>query len=505
MKKSNIALIGLYDTDSFSICTLHATLKREAFNVSTIFFKRLSKDLTIIPPQDREISCLVRQVKELNPDIIGISVRTVLFQIASQITKAIKQESGALVVWGGVHPTIRPCQCLESADIVCVGEGEGPIVDLATRFSKGEGIDDIKNLCFKKNGAIIRNEIRPLVENLDSMPFPDYSSEDKYFLENGKVLPHRAHTNMIMTSRGCPFSCSFCCNSALRKIYDGKGRYVRRRSVDNVIDELIQAKKTRNLKNVSFQDDVFTFDIEWLREFCGKYKKFIDLPFFCYCHPRATTEEMVRLLKEAGFCIAGIGIQSGSEEFRHRYLRRYDTNVEIVKCARLLSKYGIDYHCDILMDNPLETEKERQETFNLLMRLPKPFFPNTHTLTYFPELELTNLLLEKGMISEEDIEDKKQESYRRWTPHLDLTRDKENMFWDDLYFLASRKLPESIAIGLSRNIFLKRHPKLLTLPLRCIVRTKAGKCLLFLIRKGKQCLNKFSVKKRDTSRLWGEK
>src|SRR4030042_1731490 len=264
MKKSNIALIGLYDTDSFSICTLHATLKREAFNVSTIFFKRLSKDLTIIPPQDREISCLVRQVKELNPDIIGISVRTVLFQIASQITKAIKQESGALVVWGGVHPTIRPCQCLESADIVCVGEGEGPIVDLATRFSKGEGIDDIKNLCFKKNGAIIRNEIRPLVENLDSMPFPDYSSEDKYFLENGKVVPHRAHTNMIMTSRGCPFSCSFCCNSALRKIYDGKGRYVRRRSVDNVIDELIQAKKTRNLKNVSFQDDVFTFDIEWL-------------------------------------------------------------------------------------------------------------------------------------------------------------------------------------------------------------------------------------------------
>jgi len=486
MKKGNIVLLGLYDPDCFSICILHAILKKAGFNVSSIFLKRQNRDLSMTPASNDEISCLVRQIKRLNPDLVGISVRTVLFQLACRITKEIKQETGSLVIWGGVHPTIRPYQCLESADIVCVGEGEEAIVELAERLSKGEGINDIKNLCFKSNGKIIRNEIRPLIQNLDSIPLPDYSSENKYFVENGLVLPHRHCADIFLTSRGCPFSCTFCCNSVLRQIYQGKGSYVRRRSVDNVIEELIRGKEFRNLKRVAFVDDVFTFDFEWLKEFCLKYKKFINLPFSCYCHPKATNEEMIRILKDAGLTNAGIGIQSGSEKIRHEYFQRYDTNEEILKAVRILHKYGIDFHCDILMENPLETEKDRQEAFNLFLEMPKPFYVNTHSLTYFPELKLTNLLLEKGIISEDDIEDRRQESYKRWCPHLDLTRNKENMFWADLYFLASRKLPKWIVVRLSRSVFLKRHPKLLTLLLIWVARSRSGQYLLYCIRKCRQ-------------------
>ena len=486
MKKGNIVLLGLYDPDSFSVCILHAVLKKAGFNVSSIFLKKQNRDLSMTAASNDEISCLVKQIKKLEPVLVGISVRSVFFQLVCRITRELKQETASPVILGGVHPTIRPKQCLECADFVCVGEGEEAIAELAERLSKGEDIDGIKNLCFKMDGAVIRNDVRPLIQDLDSIPFPDYSSENKYFVENGRVTAHRHCASMIMTSRGCPFSCTFCCNSALRQIYVGKGSYVRRRSVDNVIEELIRMKECGNLKEINFQDDVFTFDIAWLEEFCSKYKKAVNLPFYCNCHPKATGEEMIRMLKEAGLSSVGIGIQSGCEKIRHEYFQRYDTNEEILKATRILHKYGIDFHCDILMENPLETEKDRQEAFNLFLEMPKPFYVNTHSLTYFPELKLTNLLLEKGIISEDDIEDRRQESYKRWCPHLDLTRNKENMFWADLYFLASRKLPKWIVVRLSRSVFLKRHPKLLTLLLIWVARSRSGQYLLYCIRKCRQ-------------------
>lgn len=479
MKKGNIVLVGLYDPDSFSICILHAVLKKADFNVGSVFLKKQNRDLALTQASDDEINCLLKQIKKLDPILVGISVRSVLFQLACRITKKLKQETTAQVIWGGIHPTLRPGQCLEYADIVCVGEGEGAIVELSERLSKGEGAEDIKNLCYKKNGALIKNGLRPLIQNLDLIPFADYSGENKYFVENGLVSTHRHCMKMIMTSRGCPFSCTFCCNSALREIFSGKGAYVRRRSVNNVIEELVHMKESRkNLEVIDFCDDVFTFDMAWLKEFCAKYKKAVNLPFYCNCHPQATSEEMIRLLKDAGLSCVAIGIQSGSEKIRHEYFQRYDTNEEILKAVQILHKYGVGFHCDLLMENPLETEKERLETFNLLMEMPKSFFVNTLTLTYFPELKITNLFLEKGIISQEDIEDRRQESYKRWCPHLDLTRNKENMFWAAMYFLASRKIPKRVVLKFSRSAFLKRYPKLLTLILIWIVNSRGGRFLL---------------------------
>lgn len=472
MKKGNVILIALYDLDSFAVRTLHAVLKEAGFNVNSIFFKLLNPNNTMDPPSSNEINCLIKLIKELEPNLIGISVRSTLFKLASKITKEIKRELNASVIWGGVHPTIRPYQCLEFADIVCIGEGEGAIAELATQLLKGGQIDNIQNLWIKKENKIIRNNLRPLIQDLDLMPFPDFSNESKYLVENGNVLllpgPDKKTTYCIMTSRGCPFNCTYCSNNVLRRIYEDKGKYVRRRTVENVIEELVQAKKRfKNLASIGFGDDVFTFNIDWIRRFCDQYKKAVNLPFFCYCHPKTTNEEMIQLLKDAGVFCMTMGIQTGSKEFRHKYFERYDTNEEIVRSAEILHKYKIDCAYDVIMDNPLETNENRWETFNLLLKLPKPFDLHTHTLTHFPETKFTNLLLEKGIISENDIEDQKQESYERWTPSLDLRRNKENLFWDNLYYLAKRKyVPRGFVIWLSHIDFLKKHPKPLTLLLR---------------------------------------
>lgn len=129
------------------------------------------------------------------------------------------------------------------------------------------------------------------------------------------------------------------------------------------------------------------------------------------------------------------------------------------------SPFGCDF--DIIMDNPLETDEERLQTLELLLKLPRPFMLHTHTLTHFPETRLTKLLLEKGLISEMDIEDKKQNGFERYASSLDLGRDKTNMFWDALYYLASTNyLPAKSILALSRSKFIKRNPKPLILLLR---------------------------------------
>ncbi len=373
---------------------------------------------------------------------------------------------------GGVHPIIRPEQCIELADIICIGEGEEPIIELTTKLSKGEELDSIQNLWVRKGDKIIKNDLRPLIQDLDSLPFPDFSNENKYLVENGNVIslqdPDKRTAYYLMTSRGCPFNCTYCCNHILREIYKDKGKYVRRRGVDNVIEELVQAKKRfKNLMFISFFDDVFTLDINWVRKFCEQYKKAVNLSFLCLCHPKAVNEEMIKLLKDAGADSMTMGIQAGSEKIRHKYFERYDTNEEIVEASQILHKYKIRRIYDIIMDNPLETDETRMETFNLLLRLPRPFALNTTTLTYFPETKLTKFLLEKGLILEDDVEDKKQNSYERWSPSLDLGRDKENLFWCNLYFLIQKKyIPKRFIVWLSRIKILKKYPKLLTLVLR---------------------------------------
>lgn len=473
MEKSNVILIAFYDLDSFPICTLHAVLKKAGFNVYSIFFKRTNPNNTMDLPTSNEINTLIKLIKEFEPVLVGISVRSTFFKLACKITEEVKKEVDTLVIWGGVHPIIRPEQSIEFTDIICIGEGDEVILELAAKLSKGEEIDKIQNLWIRIGNKITRNGLRPLIQNLDSIPFPDFSNEDKFLVENCNVLhlpdPGQITLYWIMTSRGCPFSCTYCCNNVLRRIYKDRGKYVRRRSVENVIEELLQAKKQfKNLVSIAFEDDVFTFDINWLRRFCDQYKKAaIRLPFFCYCHPKATNEEMIQLLKNAGVTTMTMGIQTGSEEIRHKYFERYDSNKEIIRSAEILHKYKINCYYDLILDNPLETDKDRRETFNLLLKLPRPFDLSTHTLTHFPETKLTKLLLEKGLILENDVEDQKQVSYERWILALDLRRNKENLFWENLYYLAKKKyIPTQVVIALSHSNFLKRHPKSLTLLLR---------------------------------------
>lgn len=473
MKKENIILIALYEPESFAVRTLHALLAKQGFKVYSIFFKKQNKNDTINYPDANEVNALINKVCELNPVFVGISLRSMFFKLAADLTAKIKAANDSFIIWGGTHPTVMPDECLNYADAVCVGEGEETVVEMAQALIDGKDIHNIPNLYVKKNNHIIRNNMRPLFQNLDNLPFPDFSDKNKFFIHKGPLVPMKTKADRtyywIMTSRGCMYNCTYCCNDRFKKIFKGKGKYLRQRSPENVIEELIQGKLNfPELEIILFMDDIlFSYDLEWLKEFCPEYKKKINLPFFCLFYPKLVNEKAIRLLKSAGLEYMSGGIQSGSETFRKKYYYRHETNTEIIRAGKILKRHKIDVTYNIMRENPLETEADKYETIKLLAKLPKPFLVYPKTLIHFPKTRLTEILLSKGHISENDVEDKCQKSFEQWALILDLRNKNIDLFWDILYFLAGKPyIPGSLLLLMGRWTWLKSHPRWLAKMLR---------------------------------------
>ena len=457
--KNKIGLISLYDLNSFAIRTLHSVLKKEGLQVTSLFFKCENPNNTMDKPTKREIDNLINFINLNEYDIIGISVRSSLFSLAKHISRELKKlNKSPLIVWGGIQSTLNPEKCLQHADIIVIGEGEKAFVEIC----KSKKFKEIKNIHYHLKNKIIKNGVGYVEENLDTIPFPDFLDKDKYFLNGKNVIPlatKKYKTRYsLMTSRGCPFNCTYCCNSTLSKMC--RGKYLRRRSVDNVINELNKAKKDfPNLLSISFIDDVFTFDKKWLKEFSIKYKKEINLPFYCYAHARMCDEEIIKCLKYAGLSSTTMGVQSFSDRIKTDY-SRFEKNEQIIKILKLFKKYGIAFALDIIMDNPLEKEEDLKKNLNCLLEIPTPFDLHTHTLTYFPHTKLTKEFIKQGIIKREDVEDELEKGWKRWTPALDLNRNKLNLFYDCLYFLTKLRFRNEFLIRkIHKSKYFRKNPE----------------------------------------------
>ena len=196
----------------------------------------------------------IKELKQIQPDIIAISSMTSQHEQIYEIAKAIKWAGlKSVVVVGGAHPTFAPTMLEEEGiDIICRGAGKYPMFELAEALDTGKDYSRIQNLWVKKKGKIIKNEMRQLVEDLDSLPFPDRELYNKY----PKYFEDKTFETFIVT-RGCPFQCTFCFNHAFAKLYKGKGRFVRFRSVDSVIQEVKEVTRKFHSRSVVFADSTF--------------------------------------------------------------------------------------------------------------------------------------------------------------------------------------------------------------------------------------------------------
>ncbi len=463
-KDYHCAIIGLYGTENAGVRYLAANLKREGFHVSTVFFREWRNNANELP-HEKEIQILIDLLKEIRPDIVGLSFISSFLCIARDITTRIQNETGIPVLWGGIHATTAPEECLEYADFVCLGEGEGPLLDLVTDLSKGGTGENIENIWLKKDGEIQRTESRNLIQDLDTLPIPDYSDNDKYLIDSDRLTkgePLLAGAEYrIYASRGCPYACSYCYNSILRRIYKGKGKYYRFRSPEHVIEELEMAKKTfPRIRRIKVDDDTaFAFGKEWVERFCKLYKEKIHIPFECLIHPHLLKEDILLLLKDAGLIKVQIGIESASESEMNDVFKRAPGNKQILEFAELNKKLKLEAVYDIIIDNPMASEKDKQALFDFLMDLPGPYKLYLYSLVIFPGTELAKEMLEKGLITENDIEGKNTKAWKQFRVSMDYPRSKEDIYWLSLVLLVSKGfLPRSLVKWFSKNRSFRKNP-----------------------------------------------
>ena len=202
-----------------------------------------------------------------------------LYPIASEVTRRIKERFPNIpIIWGGIHPTSDPEGCIDEVDYLCLGEGEEAILDLCNAMLNKEDDTQIKNIWARKGDVIHKNELRPLIQDLDWLPYPDIADENKYYIENGKYTIEepwkRTAEYRIYFSRGCPYNCSYCYVSILRDVYNEKGRkFYRARSVSHILGELEAAQKVFPKIAVKVDDDTFAFGEDWMNEFLERYPK----------------------------------------------------------------------------------------------------------------------------------------------------------------------------------------------------------------------------------------
>jgi len=235
--------------------------------------------------------------------------------------------------------------------------------------------------------------VRPLVDDLDRLGLPD---RDLVYLKD-PIYRHSKIKHFI-SGRGCPYNCTYCFNHAFSKIYKGKGKRFRQRSVDNVIEELRQVKEGYPLEFVIFVDDTFVLSQGWLEEFAEEYPKKIGLPFFCNTRANLVTEKQVRLLKKAGAFCVGMGIEAGNDRVRNELLKRNMSRDQILHACRLLHEGGLNFTTTNMLALPTSNLEDDFETLQLNIQC-RPVYAHAFLFQPYPKTELGEFTREEGWMA----------------------------------------------------------------------------------------------------------
>ena len=384
---------------NYGVSHIAAVLKKAGHNVA---FWQLCEELAPLPGKDE----FINRVKREQPDLLAFSVVTNQWEYAKKLASWIKQDLSITTICGGVHALVAPEQILDSGvfDYIMRGECEEAFLEFVERLAKGQSVDDLQNLGYRKNGSIQLNPVRPLPE-LEPLFFKDYEVMDFQKLidvKNGWVG--------LMASRGCPFSCTYCFNHKMVATYRAdlqcsfaKLNYIRRFSVEQMAEEIrYLLKNYDNIRMFIFDDDLFTFDKDYVKEFCAAYKKITDLPFVVNAHVRFFDQECADILADANCRIVKFGVESGSERVRKTILNRHMSNEEIIEAIRYVSEAGMHSSVFVIIGFPHEQGEDVFATIRLLAQASPGRFRWTYFFPY-PGTEAHRISRESGLIDEEKM------------------------------------------------------------------------------------------------------
>lgn len=342
---------------------------------------------------------VVEIAKQFGPDVVAHSLHTGIQGHHLALNSRLKQEMDFFAAFGGPHPTFFP-ELIQESDVdgVCLGEGEYALLLLVERLETGQSPRDVANWWIREGDTVTRNELAPLIEDLDTVAFPD-----RDLMRTKEHLLKYPGQRTIMTARGCPYNCTYCFNHAYVKLYHGEGKRVRRRSVDNVIEEAAQLKRDYGAQFFYFADDTFNIMEDWLAEFANKYPTKVGLPFLCNIRANVVTEARMKSIAQAGAYSVCMGIETGNEELRNTVLKRGMTDQQIYRAAEIVHSLGLKLYTTNMLGNPGSTLEHDYETLRMNQKV-KPHATSVTLLQPYPRTEIRDYAASIGAL-EGTVED----------------------------------------------------------------------------------------------------
>ena len=367
-------------------------------------FWQLCESLASLPTREE----FAGRLREEAPDLLAFSIVTTQWNYARKLAAWAREVLSVPVVCGGVHALAAGREILETGlfDYILRGESEEAFLEFVDRLSCGGPVEDIENLGLLRDGKTRINPVR-LLPDLERLPFKLYEVMDFQ-----RLIDAKKGWVGLMASRGCPFSCTYCFNHQMVATYRDDLKctfrelnYIRRFTVDQMIHEIkFLLENYRRIKMFIFDDDLFTFDKSYVKEFCRAYRETCDIPFVVNAHVNFFDAECASSLKAANCKVVKFGVESGSERIRKTILNRHMSNEDIVRAIQIVKDAGMHSSVFIIIGFPHEGPQEIFETVRLLA-LAKPgrfrwtfFFP-------FPGTRAHAITLQGGFIDARKMEE----------------------------------------------------------------------------------------------------
>ncbi len=346
------------------------------------------------------IDSLLNEIKVFSPEIVGFSAVTPQINIVGDIAKAIKESIGEdiCLVVGGPHSSTVPERTLAEnpyLDIAVFGEGEETMLELSNTLDRNGSLSSVAGIAYRSNGTTKLNQARPLIRNIDEIPFPAWHKLDMgtylnfNYLFNKKAFP-------IITSRGCTGKCTFC---DAQGVWSGR---LRMRSAGNIVDEMSALKSTYGVNHIVIVDDNFTINKQRAELVCNEMEK-RDLKITWECNGRVdrVNKEMLDMMKRAGCIYIAYGIESGSQEILDYTIKKI-TLEQIRTAVKLTKESGMRVGGFFMMGFPPETEEHIKKTVAFIKELDLDWVSELSMLVPYPGTEIYNDMKREGLLIRED-------------------------------------------------------------------------------------------------------
>lgn len=356
---------------------------------------------------------LMRHVDELNPDVVGFNFFSNNWDAVANCSRLIRENHpDILILAGGAHPSVLPRETLkeiQSLDLVFIGEAEESLVKMCLRWQETEFrqrykhdpdmLKDILGIAWRKNDGDIQVRKCYFREDINEfgMPAWDLIQPHKYPLAPHGVFPQNYPLAPIITSRGCPYPCTFCAASTTM------GKKIRYRSHELVMEEVLLLKNHYGIREIQIVDDNFTFRKEYAMEFCQRAIRMnLSLSFGLPNGIRLNTldDELLSLMRRAGFYSIVVGIESGSPRILKIMKKKLELE-QIREKIDLIKRHGLGAEGFFILGFPGETREDMEMTINFArsLKLDRAFFGNYVPL---PGTQIYNELVNSGEISNLD-------------------------------------------------------------------------------------------------------